>query len=126
MGSGAKETPSKEAIELSRSPVRHRQNNIFMNSKSKGALSQNSDDKSNFFSQKSRRPIVTKAKIQAEVDEIDVDNVFTSPNPDMKKSFDISDYFGEKIEKIQILNFGDAKKDSRNLNLSKRLSEEAP
>ena len=123
MGSGAKETPSKEAIELSRSPVRHRQNNIFMNSKSKGALSQNSDDKSNFFSQKSRRPIVTKAKIQAEVDEIDVDNVFTSPNPDMKKSFDISDYFGEKI---QILNFGDAKKDSRNLNLSKRLSEEAP
>ena len=69
---------------------------------------------------------MTKAKIQAEVDEIDVDNVFTSPDPDMKKSFDITEYFGEKIEKIQSLKCGDAKKDSRNLNLSKRLSEETP
>ena len=96
-----------------------------MNSKSKGALSQNSDDKSLFFSQKSRRPIVTKEKIQAEVDEIDVDNVFTSPDPDNKKSFDISEYFGEKIEKIQSLNFGNASKSPNNLSLSKRLSEES-
>ena len=43
---------------------------------------------------------MTKEKIQAEVDEIDVDNVFTSPDPEKNKSFDISEYFGEKIEKI--------------------------
>ena len=96
-------TPLKEAIELSHSPVRHRANNIFMNSKSKGCLSQNSDGdlSNNFISQKSRRRIVTKQTIQADVDEIDVDNVFTSPNTQVdSKPFDISEYFGEKIDKI--------------------------
>jgi hypothetical protein len=35
------------------------------------------------------------------VDEIDVDNVFTTPLPEgTKQSFDISEYFGEKFDRI--------------------------
>lgn len=51
-----------------------------------------------------------------------MDNVFTSPDPAMKKSFDISKYFGEQIDKIKTQT-SDIK---RGLNLSNRLSEETP